>query len=85
MDNDSFKEVEFCKDCERFKECDSSQYGTNLLMQYMIFTSLKDTDSSIDEKFDTIFKNLNYTKEEIEEFMENKKDNCVYYNSGKDI
>ena len=85
INNANFKEVDFCKDCVRFNECESSKYDKKLLEQYMICTALSDTENLIENKFDEIFKDSNYTIEEIREFMENKKENCIYFTNREDI
>ncbi|MCK5295067.1 MAG: hypothetical protein KAJ49_10460 [Arcobacteraceae bacterium] len=84
LDN-NFKEVDFCKDCVCFVECNSSKYDIKLLEQYMIFTALRDTESLIEKKFNEIFKNPNYLLNEVRDFMEDKKENCIYFNNRKDI
>jgi hypothetical protein len=83
--DDDFKEVDFCKDCIKFNECSSSEFEIKLLEQYMIFSALSDTEISIEENFNKIFKNSNYTFEEVEVFMQNKKEYCIYFTNRKDI
>ena len=79
MKNNNFIEVNFCLECKHYKECKESKWGIDILEKYMIFSALKSEEKDIQEKFNDIFKNKNFSNQEIKEFIENKKKNCIYF------
>ena len=79
MMNESFIEVDFCKECVHFNECSTSKYGISLLEKFMIFSALSTQEGNIEKKFESIFKNYDFTIEEVRMFILNKKNKCIYF------
>ena len=77
--NDNFIEMDFCKECEHYKSCSTSKYGISLLEKFMIFSALNEPEGDIENKFTTIFKNYNFTIDEVRLFVKNKKNQCIYF------
>ena len=80
MENSDFIEVDFCIDCMNYEVCSTSIYGIEFLEKLMIFKALKDDNQEeVEEIFHETFEKYPFTYEKVSNFLENKKENCIYF------
>jgi len=76
-----FIEFDFCKECKNYIECKNSEYGLELLEKVMILIALsKDEGCIIQKKYEQMLKKLQIDKKKLEDFIKDKKEDCIYFN-----
>jgi len=76
-----FIEFDFCKECKNYIECKNSEFGLKLLEKVMILKALiKQEGSMIQKKYEQILNESKIDKKELEDFIKDKKRNCIYFN-----
>jgi len=76
-----FIEFNFCKECKSYIECVNSEFGIELLEKVMILKALsKDEGSVVQKKLDLIINSLEINKDKLENFVKERKKDCIYFN-----
>ena len=76
-----FIKFDFCNECKNYNKCKKFEYGIELLEKIMILKALSKDDGCIVQKnFEEILNNLDIDKKKVEEFLEDKKKDCIYFN-----
>jgi hypothetical protein len=81
IDSSEFKEENFCLECIYYSKCSGSIYGISFLEKYVLFKTLISDEDNFKALFDEKIKTYGYRYDQIEEFLKDKKKNCIYYNN----